>query len=102
MLTNREWLAIDQTGAHPRRVLNQDTTIVWLSDASLPGAVGGSYLAVFNTGDARQDVRLAWSALSLSSGRHHVRDLWADKDLDPAQELQVMLPPHGAALYLVQ
>ena len=103
MLTNRAWLAVNQAGSHPRRVLEQNGTIVWRSDAAGDSRTqGGSYLAVFNTADATQNVRLPWSAISLSGASHRMRDLWSGKNLTASPELSVTLPAHGAALYLVQ
>jgi alpha-galactosidase len=102
MLTNREWLAVDQTGARPRQVLVSGDTIVWRSDASGgSGHKAGSYLAVFNTGDTTNTAHFPWEQISLQKGKHRIRDVWAQHDLPGAGELVVTLPAHGSALYRI-
>lgn len=103
MLTNREWLAVDQTGAHPRQVFATGDTIVWRSDAAAKsGKIAGSYLAVFNTGDIANTVHLSWEQMTLSKGKHHVREIWIKHDLGLSRELRMTLPAHGSVLYKVQ
>lgn len=102
-LTNREWLAVDQTGAHPRQVLATGDTVVWQSGAAaVQDRNAGSYIAVFNTGDTANRIHLGWDQIGFSRGRHHVRDLWAQHDLAPAPKLDILIPAHGSALYRVQ
>lgn len=103
MLTNREWLAVDQTGGQPREVLAVGDTIVWRSDAQVVARPrAGSYIAVFNTGDRSTTTHLHWEQISLHRGKHQVRDLWAAKTLASVNELVVTLPAHGSALYSVR
>jgi alpha-galactosidase len=73
---------------------------VWTS-----GAAGskGKYVAVFNVG-AQESAgpRVEWKDLGLA-GPRTARDLWAHRDLGRlADALVVTLPPHGAAMFLVQ
>ena len=62
---------------------------------------GGRYVAVFNLGDAAQDVRYGWKDLGLPEGGHAVRDRWARGEVGTAGSLKTSLAPHAAMLYKV-
>jgi alpha-galactosidase len=96
MLTNREWLAVDQTGQHPRQVFATGDTIVWRSAAPV-----GSYIAVFNTADTSSPIHLSWEQMTLLKGKHHIRNVWTQKEEPRANELVITLPAHGSVLYRV-
>ena len=103
MLTNREWLAVDQTGSHPRQVLATGDTVVWRSDA--PAGMGrkaGSYIAVFNLGDSASTVRLSWQQMGLREATYLMRNVWTQKDSTAKHSLEVTLPSHGSALYRLE
>ena len=103
MLTNREWLAVDQAGAHPRQVLAMKDTIVWRSDApAISGHKAGSYIAIFNPGEAANTTHLAWEQITLTGGKHRIRDIWAQHELPAASDLVITLPAHGSLLYRVE
>ena len=103
MLTNREWLAVNQSGAHPRQVYAQGDIIAWRSDAHIAaGNKPATYIAVFNTAETENTTHLAWEQLSLSKGAHQLHDIWSRKDEPRASELVVTLPAHGSVLYLVR
>jgi alpha-galactosidase len=73
--------------------------VVW---TAVPEAGEGRYVAVFNLGDAAQDVKYGWKDLGLPEGGHAVRDLWARKELGTAGSLKTSLAPHAAMLYKVR
>ena len=103
MLTNREWLAVDQTGAHPRQALVDGDTIVWRSEMPVTGKnKKGVYLAVFNTADTANTVRVAWQQVGLPGGRHQAYNIWTGKEEPSASELVETLPAHGSSLYRVE
>ena len=99
MLTNREWLAVNQAGSKPRQVYAQGGIVAWRSDAATPGT---SYLAVFNLTDNPRPVQLSWRQVQLKRGQHRLRNLWLHTEADRQQQLQVALPAHGSALYTVR
>ena len=99
MLTNREVIAVDQQGAHPRVVKGTaEGTAAWISDAP----DGAHYVALFNLSDAPKTVSLPLKRAGLSGGKHSVRDLWSQHDLGSASAVKAQLPPHGSALFRVQ
>lgn len=99
MLTNPEWLAVDQTGTKPQQVYSQGGIVAWRSDAA---SGRGRYLAVFNTTDLPQQADLTWQQLGMASGAHAVRDLWLRQDTGRADRCTAALPPHGSVLLRVQ
>ena len=52
-------------------------------------------MAVFNLGDAAQEVSYGWKDLGLPEGSHAVRDLWARKELGTAGSLKGSLAAHA-------
>jgi len=98
LLTNPEVLAVDQNSAAGHQSYHQGDTIAWTADA--PGGAA-KYVAVFNVGDAKQDVTLNWSDVGIPAKSAKVRDLWAHTDLGKQNRLQVSLAPHASALYKI-
>jgi hypothetical protein len=98
LLTNPEVLAVDQNSAAGHQSYHQGDTIAWTADA--PGGAA-KYVAVFNVGDAKQDVALNWSDVGIPAKSAKVRDLWAHTDLGKQNRLQVSLAPHASALYKI-
>ncbi len=96
MLTNPEVIAVDQhsTGNHP--VITTDKIVVWVANSA---KADEHYLAIFNLGEAIQNVRYSWKDLEFPAGKYRVRDLWERKDLGSADSVSVILPPHGSVLY---
>jgi alpha-galactosidase len=94
LLTNPEVLAVDQhsKGNHP--VISTDRIIAWKAEGPQ-----GDYLAVFNISDSPQTVHYAWKDIGMDAGKYKLRDLWAHKDLGPADSLTVDLPSHASVLY---
>ncbi len=94
LLTNREVLAVDQHSTDNRPVIQSDSTVIWT--ARLGSA---RIVAVFNRGDASQQIVYPWAKLGLDGKTYQVRDLWQQKETGAKQSLEVNLPPHAAALY---
>jgi len=99
LYTNPEVIAVDQHSRENRQLLRKGSVVVW---TATPQSGGGHYLALFNLGDAAQDVSYPWKDLGLTEGGHAVRDLWARKDLGTAASLKAKLPPHASMLYRVR
>ncbi|MDP9078952.1 MAG: glycoside hydrolase family 27 protein [Bacteroidota bacterium] len=98
LFTNSEVLAVNQHGTNPRQLYKTANAMAWYSH------VAGSkdlYVALFNLGDAQQNVSVDFSALGLK-GKIAVRDLWAKQDLGVFdQQYQQKINTHGAALLRV-
>jgi hypothetical protein len=99
LITNSEVLAVNQSSAGGHQSYHQGDTIAWTADAPRGSA---RYVAVFNLGDAKQDVELSWSDVGIPAKHAKIRDLWTHKDLGKQNRLQVSLAPHASVLYNVQ
>jgi hypothetical protein len=99
LITNPEVLAVNQSSAGGHQSYHQGDTIAWTADAPTGSA---KYVAVFNLGDAEQDVELSWSDVGIPAKHAKIRDLWTHKDLGKQNHLQVSLAPHASVLYNVQ
>lgn len=99
MLTNREFLAVDQYSTRNQVRLHTPATWVWTARAT---SVKGDYVALFNVSDAPANLHYTWRDLGIAAGRHAVRDLWLHKELLETDGIQVKLAPHASALYRVK
>ncbi|MGO8720012.1 MAG: glycoside hydrolase family 27 protein [Acidobacteriaceae bacterium] len=99
LVTNPEVIAVDQHSIKNHALLSEGDTTIWTA-VSPDGA--HQFLAIFNLSDSQSSISYSWRKLGLSSGSHPVRDLWKQQNLQPVDQLTVVLPPHGSALYRIQ
>jgi alpha-galactosidase len=99
LITNPEVLAVNQSSAGGHQSYHQGDTIAWTADAPRGSA---RYVAVFNLGDANEDVELNWSDVGIPAKHAKIRDLWTHNDLGKQNRLHVSLAPHASVLYNVQ
>lgn len=104
LLDDPEVIAVDQQATAAHQVLSAGGTVAWVSrpEGGLSRSGEDWYVAVFNLRARARTIALSWRSLSLTGRRYAVRDLWARRDLGPADLLRVRLPAHGAALYLLR
>ncbi|KOG10969.1 alpha-galactosidase D [Streptomyces viridochromogenes] len=98
LLTDREVIAINQSGAPPAEpVTASDPQQVWA--AKNPN---GTYtVALFNLSDAPAAVTAHWSTLGFQ-GRASVRDVWNKENLGGhTDKITQALPAHGSRLFTV-
>ncbi len=99
LLTNREWIAVDQHSHDTQVPIDQDDQVVWTSK---PDHGAGNYIAIFNRAEKTQTLHYTWQQLGMTNGSYHLRDLWEHKDLGAAKEISVTLAPHASVLYRAQ
>jgi hypothetical protein len=99
LYTNPEVIALDQHSRENRELSRHGSLVVW---KATPESGGGQYVAVFNLGDAAQEVNYSWKDLGLPESAHAVRDLWARKELGKAASLKARLRAHASMLYRVR
>ncbi len=99
MLTNREWLDVDQHSSHNRELFTLGNQVAWAADA--PG-LRDKYLAIFNLNDwLPSRISVDWSELGLGK-KCAVRDIWDRKDLgDVDDSFAAWIAPHSAGLYRI-
>ena len=94
LLTNEEVLRFHRDCHSNRQLYRRGDRIVWTAS----GNDGGTYLALFNTGEGESEISVELSELDLR-GRVQVRDLWLRENLYIADGvLTVVVAPHGARL----
>ncbi|GAA1577704.1 fibronectin type III domain-containing protein [Kribbella karoonensis] len=97
LLTNREVIAIDQSGT-PARPLDQDQLQqVWYAQ----NADGSTTVALFNLADSPATVTGDFARLGIA-GKATVRDIWADRNTaNVSGSVSAELPAHGSKLYKI-
>jgi alpha-galactosidase len=98
LISNDEVLAVNQKAARSRELFSRGDQVAWVAE------IAGSpsrYLAVFNIGEADQEIAVKWTELGLA-GNCAVRDLWAGKELGAAQDGQAFrIGPHASAIFRI-
>jgi hypothetical protein len=97
LLTNREVLAVNQSGVTAAPVDARSEGAVWVGRAA-----DGSYaVGLFNLGEAPATVKVPWSSVGFS-GSASVRDLWERRDVGVfATSFTAELQPHASMLLRV-
>jgi alpha-galactosidase len=105
LMTDRVLLDIDQNAreSHPITDLPPEWNQVriWEAQTLRSGRLRHSF-AFFNLGDTPLHLHARWAELGLSSGTHIARDLRNRRQLAPSEQVEVVLPEHGSAVYCVQ
>jgi hypothetical protein len=99
LLTNRDVLAVLNESCGNRQERRDADLVIWTAEATDRPA---HYLAVFAIGDCPLDVRLPLDPdLALVAGARAV-ELWTGSAVTLTDDLRVVLPTHGCALYRVE
>ena len=98
LLTNREVLAVNQTGQNQKPVKSSAEEAVWQSQ--LPD--GQCVIALFNLSEQEREITVTAHELGLA-GLPAVKDLWT-KATQPVENdtLSVFLPAHASSMVLVE
>ena len=96
LLTNREFLEVDQHARDTRVAIMSDKDVVWTSK---PENGDGSYVAIFNRAEEPQTLHYSWTQLGIHEGSYRLRDLWEHTELGAAKEVTVTLAPRATVIY---
>lgn len=96
LLTNREFLEVDQHSRETKVAVSSEKDVVWTSKAEDGKS---SYIAIFNRSETPQMLQYQWAQIGLPDGSYRIRDLWEHKDLGAVKEISVTLAPHASVLY---
>lgn len=96
LLTNREFLNVDQHARETRVAVSSDNDVVWTSK---PDTGPGNYIAIFNRSEQPQTLHHTWTQIGIPEGTYHLRDVWEHKELGAATGITVTLAPHASVLY---
>jgi hypothetical protein len=99
LITNDEVLAVNQKAGASKELFARGGQVAWVAES--PGSAA-KYVAVFNTGDDKEErILVSWAELGLS-GDCTVRDLWGRKDVGMAANGQTFaVAPHASAFYRI-
>jgi hypothetical protein len=105
LMTDRVLLDIDQNAreSHPITDLPPawNQVRVWEAQTLRSGRLQHSF-AFFNLGDTPVHLHVRWTELGLSSGTHIARDQRNHRQLAPSEQVEIVLPQHGSAVYGVR
>ena len=96
LITNEEVLAVNQHSSGGHQVLERGNVRAWVAEGTKSGE---KFVAVFNLGDAAENVELGWSALGIAARPAQIRDLWSRTSLGAADGIRVRIAAHASVLY---
>lgn len=96
--SNPEVIAVEQQAKGNPAVETRANSAAWVAEEE---ASGGTDLAVFQQSDTPQKLRYTWKELGLNRREYAFRDLSEHQELGHQDSLEVALPPHGSAGYLL-
>jgi hypothetical protein len=99
LLTNAEVIAVDQHSRGNHAVETTAQTATWMAR---PASGPGYYIAVFNRSDSSQTLHYDFRKLGIPESPFELRDIWEHKDLGTVKGIDVKLPAHASAMYLVR
>ena len=99
LITNEEVLQVDQNSHGGHQALDRGNIRAWVAEGAKPGK---AYVAVFNLGDADENIDLRWLELGIDAQTAQVRDLWQHRDLGANDGVHVRVRPHASVLYGLQ
>jgi hypothetical protein len=104
-MTDRLLLNVDQNARESHPVVDLPPgwgqVRVWEAETVLSGHVR-NFFAFFNLGDTPTHLHARWSELGISDGTHTARDLRNHHQFTPSDQIEIVLPEHGSAVYRVQ
>ena len=105
LMMDRLLLDIDQNARESHPITDLPTewnqVRIWEAQTLRSGRLRHSF-AFFNLGDTPVNLHARWTELGLTSGRHTVRDQRNHRQLAPSEQVEIVLPEHGSAVYCVQ
>jgi alpha-galactosidase len=96
LITNEEVLEVNQHSSGGHEVLELGNLRAWMAEGAKSGE---KFVAVFNLGDAAEDVELPWSAVGIPWQTAELRDLWLHKSLGAVGGVRVRIGAHASVLY---
>ncbi|MDR3745325.1 MAG: glycoside hydrolase family 27 protein [Acidobacteriaceae bacterium] len=99
LITNEDFIRIDQTSTRSGQVMHNGGMIAWTSDL----ANGETALALFNVGESQLVIDSSFEVFGLDDAVYHVKDVWTGKTIPKAKAVQgLTLEPHSCILWLLK
>jgi alpha-galactosidase len=96
LLTNPDFIRLDQHSSGAHEVSNSGEIIVWTAEGDLQRE---QYVAIFNIGNFPQSIRRSWKELQQRREQYDVTNLWAHTPLGTLTSVDVKLAPHACVLF---
>jgi len=101
LLTNEELLKMHRNARHSHQVyrkeVNGSELIFWIASS----CEGGTYIALFNTGDEDKEFTVDLTEAELY-GAMEGFEIWSGDNISCEGELKVVIPTHGAVAYYLK
>jgi alpha-galactosidase len=94
LITNEEVLEVNQHSHGGHQVLERGNIRAWVADGE---KAGERYVAVFNLGEAAEQVSILWGDLKIAATVTAVRDLWGRKSIEEFDAVHANLRSHASA-----
>ncbi len=98
LITNQEVLDVDQHSRGGHQVLERGNIRAWIAESE---KTEHRYVAVFNLGEATEQVNISWGDLKIPGTVTAVHDLWRRRSIEAVDAVHASLPPHASTLYRV-
>jgi hypothetical protein len=98
LITDQEVLDVDQHSRRGHQAMERGNIRAWVADGE---QAGERYIAVFNLGEATEQVSISWGDLKFPGSVTAVRDLWGRRSIEAVDAVHASLRPHASALYRV-
>ena len=98
LITNQEVVDVDQNSHGGHQVLERGNIRAWVADGK---QAGERYIAMFNLGEAAEQVSISWVDLKIQGTVTAVHDLWGRRSIEAVDAVHASLRPHASVLYRV-
>jgi hypothetical protein len=98
LITNQEVLEVNRHSHGGRQVLEQGNVRAWVAEGAKSGE---KFVAVFNLGDAPDNVEVPWSSVGITTQPKEIRDLWSHTSWAAEGRIRVRIEPHASVLYKI-
>ena len=98
LITNEEVFDVDQHSRGGHQALERGNIRAWVADGEQGGV---RYVALFNLGEATEQVSMSWGDLKVLGTVTAVRDLWCRRSIEAVDAVHGSLRPHASVLYRV-
>jgi alpha-galactosidase len=99
LITNAEVLEVNQHSSGGHQAFERGNIRAWVATGAKPGQ---RYVAVFNLGEAAEDIHLTWHDVEIEAKNASVTDLWTKKPQGSLDGIHAQLRPHASALYRIE
>jgi len=103
LLSNLDFVRIDQTATRSGQVMHDGDIVAWTADLPPDSPDGTIALALFNLGESQVVLDSSFEAYDLEAATYRIKDVWTGKTLNKVKSIQnLSLEPHACILWLLK